>query len=160
MTSSNGNISALLAICAGNHRWIIRTQASDAELWCFFFIWAWINDWGWWFEMPPRPLWRQCNGPHVFILQNAAAGNRSERNYKCPCNECHSVTLNHGGNGFYTDCDQSSWGIFYHKTLFVPKNIIIGKLFLINLLLSIWIDICINAYIPYMPHLVNISVFG
>ena len=26
-------------------RWIPRTKASDAELWCFFFICAWINDW-------------------------------------------------------------------------------------------------------------------
>ena len=33
--------SALLAICAGEftgHRWIPRTKASDAELWCF--IWS------------------------------------------------------------------------------------------------------------------------
>ena len=37
MTSSNGNISALLAICAGNSpvpRWIPSTKASDAEPWC------------------------------------------------------------------------------------------------------------------------------
>ena len=33
--------SALLAICAGNP----HTKASDAELWCFFFICVWINDW-------------------------------------------------------------------------------------------------------------------
>ena len=36
--------SALLALCEG-HRWILRTKASDAELWCFFFICAWINGW-------------------------------------------------------------------------------------------------------------------
>ena len=27
------------------HWWIPRTKASDAELWCFFFICAWINGW-------------------------------------------------------------------------------------------------------------------
>ena len=26
-------------------RWSPRTKASDAELWCFFFICAWINGW-------------------------------------------------------------------------------------------------------------------
>ena len=29
----------------GIHRWIPSTKASDAELWLFFFICAWINDW-------------------------------------------------------------------------------------------------------------------
>ena len=47
------------------YRWIPRTKASDAELWCFFDLrlnkrlgkqWC-----GWRFEMPPRPLWRHCN---------------------------------------------------------------------------------------------------
>ena len=40
MTSSNGTFSALLAICAGKSpdRWIPRTKASDAELWCF--LWS------------------------------------------------------------------------------------------------------------------------
>ena len=51
-----------------NDRWIPHTKASDAELWCFL----WSADlrlnkrlskhsWGWWFETPSRPLWRQCN---------------------------------------------------------------------------------------------------
>ena len=35
MTSSNGNIFALLALCA----------ASDAELWCFLWSAPWINGW-------------------------------------------------------------------------------------------------------------------
>ena len=35
MTSSNGNISALLALVRGIHRWIPHTKASDAEFWCF-----------------------------------------------------------------------------------------------------------------------------
>ena len=26
-------------------RWIPRTKASDADLWCFFFIYAWMNGW-------------------------------------------------------------------------------------------------------------------
>ena len=27
------------------HRWISLTKASDVELWYFFFICAWTNDW-------------------------------------------------------------------------------------------------------------------
>ena len=37
-------------------RWIPRTKATDAELWCF--LWP-VPEW---FETPPCPLWRQCNG--------------------------------------------------------------------------------------------------
>ena len=46
-------------------RWIPRTKASDAELWCF--VWSTLgwrlskHLWGWWFEMPSRPLWRYSN---------------------------------------------------------------------------------------------------
>ena len=37
--------SALLALCiTTGHRWIPRTKASDAELWCFLWS-AWINGW-------------------------------------------------------------------------------------------------------------------
>ena len=35
MTSSNGNPSALLALCAGNSPVTGLTKASDGELWCF-----------------------------------------------------------------------------------------------------------------------------
>ena len=48
MTSSNGNLSHVTGHLRGEfigHRWIPRTKASDAELWCFFFICAWINGW-------------------------------------------------------------------------------------------------------------------
>ena len=46
-------------------RWIPRTKASDAELWCF--LWSTLNNrlseqpWGWWFETPLWSLWRHCN---------------------------------------------------------------------------------------------------
>ena len=60
--------SALLVICSRNsrHRWIPRTKASDAELWCF--LWSApvkrmsTQSWGRWFETPSRSLWRHCNG--------------------------------------------------------------------------------------------------
>ena len=64
---------ALLAILYGeisSHRWIPRTKASDAKLWCFFdrrpnkFLSK--ESWGWWFETQPRPLWRHCNGPRPY----------------------------------------------------------------------------------------------
>ena len=48
MTSSNGNIFRVTGhLCREftGPRWIPRTKASDAELWCFSLICAWINDW-------------------------------------------------------------------------------------------------------------------
>ena len=59
--------SVLLALCAGNspNRWIPHTKASDAELWCFFYLrpnkWLSKQPWGWWFETPWWSLWRHCN---------------------------------------------------------------------------------------------------
>ena len=41
MTSSNGNISRVTGLLCGeftDHQWILRTKASDAELWCF--LWS------------------------------------------------------------------------------------------------------------------------
>ena len=48
MTSWNGNIFRVTGPLRGEfngHRLIPRTKASDAELWCFFLICAWINIW-------------------------------------------------------------------------------------------------------------------
>ena len=70
MTSSNGNIFHVTGTLCGEftgHRWIPRTKASDAELWCFLWSATWINGWvnsreaGGWFEAPMRSLWRHCN---------------------------------------------------------------------------------------------------
>ena len=68
MTSSNGNISALLAICAGNSPVTVEfpTQRPVTRSFGVFFYLR-LNKrlskqwWGWWFETPSRPLWRQCN---------------------------------------------------------------------------------------------------
>ena len=47
----------------GIHQWIPCTKASDAELWCFLRLNKRLSkeSWGWWFEMPSRPLWRHRN---------------------------------------------------------------------------------------------------
>ena len=48
MTSSNGNnFSVTDPLCweFTDHRWIPRTKASDAELWCFLWPAPWINAW-------------------------------------------------------------------------------------------------------------------
>ena len=59
MTSSNLNIFHVTGHLCGEftgHRWIPRTKASDAELWCF--LWSALNkrldkqSWGWWFRTP------------------------------------------------------------------------------------------------------------
>ena len=55
--------SALLANLCGeftSHRWIPHTQRSVTRSFDFF-VCAWINDWGWWFETPSNSLWRHCN---------------------------------------------------------------------------------------------------
>ena len=70
MKSSNGNIFCVAGHLCGEftgNRWIPHTKASDAELWCFFFIctridgWLRKQWWGWWFETLSCPLWRHCN---------------------------------------------------------------------------------------------------
>ena len=48
MTSSNGNIFRITGPLWGEftgHRWIPRTKASDAELWCFLWYAPWKNGW-------------------------------------------------------------------------------------------------------------------
>ena len=68
MTSSNGNIFRVTGHLCGEftgHRWIPRTKASDKGCDVFFDLLP--NErlskpsWGWWFETPPRPLWRRSN---------------------------------------------------------------------------------------------------
>ena len=59
MTSSNGNIFCVTGLLCGEFtvdRWIPRTRANGAELWCFFDLR--LNTqlskqtWDWWFETP------------------------------------------------------------------------------------------------------------
>ena len=48
MTSSNETIFRVTGHLCGKftgHRWIPRTKASDAELWCFLWSAPWINAW-------------------------------------------------------------------------------------------------------------------
>ena len=60
--------SALLTLCAGNSPAIGEFPAQRPVTWSFdvFFVLS-LNkrlskqSWGWWFETPPRPLWRHCN---------------------------------------------------------------------------------------------------
>ena len=60
------------------HRWVPRTKASDAELWCFLWFCA-LNkllskqSWGWWFETPLCSLWGHCN---VYVLNCSLRTNR------------------------------------------------------------------------------------
>ena len=76
MTSSNGNISALLAICAGNSpvsgelpaqrpvtrsfdvSFDLRLNKRLSKQW-----------WDWWFQTLSRPFWRHCNSCFVLIWQ-------------------------------------------------------------------------------------------
>ena len=67
ITSSNGNIAALLAICAGNSPVTGEFPAQMPLTWSFdgFFDLRLklSKQWrGWWFEMQSCPFWRHCNG--------------------------------------------------------------------------------------------------
>ena len=62
-------ISALLAICAGNSPGSGEFPAPRPVTRSFYVFFdlhlnKWLSKqwWGWWFETPSRPLWRQCNG--------------------------------------------------------------------------------------------------
>ena len=75
MTSSNGNISRVTGPLCGEftgHRWIPRTKASDAELWCFYDLRLnkQLNKQsrGWWFETLSCSLWRHCNANLLGLL--------------------------------------------------------------------------------------------
>ena len=107
MTSSNGNIFRVTGYLCGEFtgpRWIPRTKASDAELWCFLrsapnkrLSKQW---WGWWFETPSCPLWRHRNDMEMTCWLNLSSeGVDHDHNpshilcvscYKCqwvPCTE-------------------------------------------------------------------------
>ena len=65
MTSSDGNISASLALCAGNSPVTGEfpsqrpvTRSFDV----FFDLHLSKQLWGWWFGTPSSYLWRHCNG--------------------------------------------------------------------------------------------------
>ena len=89
MTSSNGNISALLAICAGNSP-VTGEFSSQRPVTRSFDVFFDLRlnkrlskqSSGWWFETPSRPLWRHCNdtgqNPHssliCFIAKTSGAG--------------------------------------------------------------------------------------
>ena len=76
MTSSNGNISALLAICAGNSPvpGEFPTQRPVPRSFDVFLDLR-LNKrlskqpWGWWFESLSRPLWRHHNGYFLIHLR-------------------------------------------------------------------------------------------
>ena len=60
---------------AACYRWIPRTKANEAELWCFLWSAPALNkllrkqSWSWWFEAPSRSLWRHCNDSLILCRQ-------------------------------------------------------------------------------------------
>ena len=68
MTSSNGNISMLLALCTGNSPVSVNSPSQRPVKRSFdVFSDLGLNkrlskqSWDWWFEKLSRPLWRHCN---------------------------------------------------------------------------------------------------
>ena len=114
MTSSNENIFRVTGPLRGEftgHRWIPFTKASDAELWCFFYLR--LNERlrkqsrDWWFETPLRSLWRHCNVQFFTVL-----GHDSDN--KCVC-------ISHQTAGFMAALNQAClWGL-YNPSLSAAK---------------------------------------
>ena len=74
MISSNGNISALLALCVGNSPVTSEFPSQRPVMRSFdVFFDLRLNkplgkqSWGWWFETSSRSLWRHCNGFRVLL---------------------------------------------------------------------------------------------
>ena len=67
MTSSNGNIFRVTGPLCGKftgNRWIPRTKASGAELWCFLWSAPWINGW-----VNNREAWdMRCHRYHYDVI--------------------------------------------------------------------------------------------
>ena len=72
MTSSNGKLSALLAICSGNSPVNSQHKVQWRGVMMFSLICAWTNGWVNNGETPSRPLWRNCNTLKVSNLNRSA----------------------------------------------------------------------------------------
>ena len=80
MTSSNGNIFRVTGHLCGKFtgHWLIpRTKANDAELWCCFFICAWI--YGWVNNHDAGDLSRHRVHYDVTVMQNSSPA----QSYEC-----------------------------------------------------------------------------
>ena len=127
MTSSNGNIFRVAGSLCGDftgHRWIPRTKASDAELWCF--LWSahekrLSKRLGCrWFETQSRSLWCHCNVSVVLLLhisgvlcqkQVSRAGTSNYITNTVGCNYLSMPLIPASGTtqGTYTADIRSSW---------------------------------------------------
>ena len=84
MTSWNGDISELLAICSGNSPvpGEFRAQRPVTRSFDVFFDLR-LNKrlskqpWGWWFETPLRQLWRHRNAQVKHLMQSVTSGSTS-----------------------------------------------------------------------------------
>ena len=77
MMSSNGNITALLAICAGNSPVTGEfptqrpvTRSFDVSFGLRLNKRLSKQSWGWWFQTLSHPLWRHCNNTCHGLFQD------------------------------------------------------------------------------------------
>ena len=104
MMSSNGNISALLVICAGNSP-VTSEFPAQRPLRRIFDVFFDLRlnkrlskqSWGWWFETPSFSLWHQCNDEGVTKLYSnmmAIIGQWSNILFQETKNHNDSITQN------------------------------------------------------------------
>ena len=107
----------------GIHRWIPRTRASDAELWCFFDLY--LNkrlskqSWGWWFETPLRPLRCHYNGMKTFEYQNVGLYWRvyhAPPGTQCLAQGCHVTNISIAPRLPGLKLPDKGWPISIHGT--------------------------------------------
>ena len=87
MTSSNGNISALLALCAGNSQVTGEFPVQRPVTRSFdVFVALRLNkrlskqSCGWWFETPSPSSWRHCNG-YYWLFQIKYVNDKSHEHW-------------------------------------------------------------------------------
>ena len=99
MTSSNGNISTLLALCAGTSPVTGEFSAQRLVTQDFddFFVLR-LNKrlskqwWGWWFDTPSRLLWRHCNDKTDKVL--IRIGMHTSKRIRTICPFPHNIYIN------------------------------------------------------------------
>ena len=92
MTSSNGNISALLAISAGNSP-ITGEFPTQRPVTQSFDVFYYLHrntqlskrSWGWWFETPSHPLLRHCNVSWDLAIRRLSVLSRGDRKLDRNC---------------------------------------------------------------------------
>ena len=121
--------SALLALCAGNSP--VTGEFPHEGQWRRVLMFSLIcalnkqlskQSWGWWFETPSCPLWRQCNGlplqPVYFMIYFIHSASHAVIN-----NEMRRVSALRPRRNQQNFADDIFKRIFFNETVLISINI-------------------------------------